>query len=338
MSLASAMSEAFAGRENPAAVPAAAAAVLAGREEVVAAWGAETDTLFQAASISKPVAALVTLRLVAQDRLSLDVDVNEYLRSWRLPNAGWPPVTIRHVLGHSGALTVHGFAGYPQDAPQPSLNEVLEGLPPANTPAVRQDGPPGQQWRYSGGGYVLLQQLLEDVTGERFADLAADLVLRPAGMATATYGQPQPSQVAAAHTGGREVGWHVYPELAAAGLWCTPVDLVRLAQAIQASITGDDGALLPRKLAVEMVTPQTGGFGLGLWLSGDGMARRFSHGGGNHGYRCALIGTAASQNAADRNSVAVMTSSDEGDPVIASLLAVIPGTTSWPDLPARPVW
>ena len=330
MSLAAMLSAAFAGREAPAAVPAASAAVLVGHDEVVAAWGAENGTLFQAASISKPVAALMALRLAAQDRLSLDADVNEYLRSWQLPNgAGRPPVTIRHLLCHGGALTVSGFPGYPQGTPLPTLTEILDGLPPSNTPAVRRDGPPGLEWRYSGGGYVLLQQLLEDVAGERFADLAAELIFGPARMTTATYDQPEPSAAAAAHVDGRKVDWRVFPELAAAGLWCTPVDLVRLAQAIQAAIAGDDEALLPRKFAAEMVTPQVDGFGLGLMLSGDGTTRRFSHGGGNYGYQCALIGTVTAGNAA-----AVMTSSDKGAPLIASLLSVIPATTSWRDLPA----
>ena len=191
MSLADRLSAAFAGREAPAAVPVASAAVLVGHDEVVAAWGADTGTLFQATSISKPVAALMTLRLAAQDKLSLDADVNEYLRSWQPPNrAGQAPVTIRHLLCHADALTVSGFPGYAQGAPRPSLTEILDGLPPSNTPAVRRDGPPGLEWRYSGGGYVVLQQLLEDVAGERFAELAAGLIFRPARMTTATYDQP----------------------------------------------------------------------------------------------------------------------------------------------------
>ena len=138
MSLADMLSAAFGGREAPAAVPAASAAVVVGHDEVVAAWGADRGTLFQAASISKPVAALMTLRLAAQDRLSLDADVNEYLRSWRLPDggAGRAPVTIRHLLCHGGALTVSGFPGYAQGAPRPSLTEILDGLPPSNTPGA----------------------------------------------------------------------------------------------------------------------------------------------------------------------------------------------------------
>jgi CubicO group peptidase (beta-lactamase class C family) len=329
MSLSASLSAAFAARPDPAAVPAASVAVLMDQDEVMAAWGAEKGTLFQAASISKPVAALMALRLAAAGRLSLDADVNEYLTSWQLPGEdGMPPVTVRHLLSHGGALTVSGVPGYEQGTALPSLTEVLDGLTPANTPAVRRDGPPGREHRYSGGGYIIVQQLLEDVTARPFPDLAAELVFGPARMTAATYAQPAPSDAAAAHVNGREVDWHVYPELATAGLWCTPVDLVRFARVIQDAVAGQAAALLPRQLAGEMVTPQVDDWGLGLRLSGEGPHQRFSHGGDNHGYQCALIGAVYG-----RQAVAVMTGSDRGDPVIGSLLAAVRESTSWRDLP-----
>jgi CubicO group peptidase (beta-lactamase class C family) len=337
MSLPASLSAAFAARPDPVAVPAAAVAVLVAEDEVTAAWGAEKGTLFQAASISKPVAALMALRLAAQGRLSLDADVNEYLTSWQLPGENrMPPVTIRHLLYHGGALTVSGVPGYEQGEALPSLTEILDGLAPANTPAVRRDGPPGREHRYSGGGYILLQQLLEDVTARPFPDLAAELVFEPARMTAATYAQPASSDAAAAHVDGREVDWHVYPELAAAGLWCTPTDLVHFAHVIQDAVAGEATALLPRHLALEMVTPQVGDWGLGLRVSSDGPSQRFSHGGGNHGYQCALIGAVYR-----RQAVAAMTGSDAGDPVIGSLLAAVRESTTWRDLPIRqdgPTW
>jgi CubicO group peptidase (beta-lactamase class C family) len=330
MSLPATLAAAFDARPDPAAVPAASIALAVDGDEAALAWGVEPGALFQAASISKPVAALVTLRLVAQGTLSLDGDVNEYLISWRLPGGDRDlPVTLRHLLCHAGALTVHGVPGYDRGQPLPTLAQILDGLPPANTPPVRRDGVPGREHRYSGGGYVLLQQLLEDVTGRPFAGLAAELVLGAARMTTATYAQPDPPAAAPAHLDGQPVDWRVHPELATAGLWCTPADLVRFAQALQAAVAGDAGALLPRPLALEMVTPQAGGWGLGLMLSGQGARRRFGHAGGNHGYQCILIGTVL-----DRKAVAVMTASDPSLPVIWSLLAAVRDATSWSDLPA----
>jgi CubicO group peptidase (beta-lactamase class C family) len=267
----------------------------------------------------------VALRLVAAGRLDLDADVNRSLTSWQLPgDRGAEPVTLRHLLSHGGGLTVDGFPGYRQDEALPSLTEILDGLPPCNTPAVRRDGPPGREWRYSGGGYQILQQLLEDVTGRQFDDLAAELVLQPARMTTATYAQPVPADAAGPHVDGRREPWRVYPEHAAAGLWCTPADLLLLAQAIQAALTGEQGAILPAELAWQMVTCQLADWGLGLRVSGDGEPRTFGHTGGNYGYQCFMLGAVEGQNAA-----ALMINSDQGLPVAEAMAAAITASTSW---------
>ncbi|GAA0917950.1 serine hydrolase domain-containing protein [Virgisporangium aurantiacum] len=313
-------------------VPAVSVAVLAAGAVRTAAWGATPDAVFQAASISKPVAAVTALRLVAEGRLALDTDVNTVLRSWRLPAvSGWAPVvTLRHLLCHGGALTVSGYPGYPREASLPALVEILDGRPPSNTPAVRVDGIPGLTHRYSGGGYVVLQQLLEDLTGATFAELATELVLRPAGMSTATYAQPPPERAACGHVGDGPVpgGWHVYPEQAAAGLWCTPTDLVRFAAALHAAVAGEPDALLPPDLAREMMSTQLPGWGLGVQLDGEGPHRRFMHGGSNHGYRCGLVATVAPGHAA-----AAMTNSEDGGPVARVLVAATARSTGWPDPP-----
>jgi CubicO group peptidase (beta-lactamase class C family) len=329
------LSAVFAVHPNRDRVPAASLAVLAGDELVTVAWGVDPETVFQAASISKPVAGLTALRLVASGDLELDADVNDALRSWQLPaRPGWKPVvTLRHLLSHGGALTMGGYPGYPVGAPLPTLVDILDGQPPANTAPVRVDGIPGLTYRYSGGGYVIVQQLLEDVTGMPYAELAAELVLRPAGMATATYQQPALTRAAPAHVGGAPVpgGWHVYPEQATAGLWCTPTDLVRFARAIQASAAGDPDALLPADTAREMLTIQSTGWGLGVQLDGDGPHRRFGHGGSNLGYQCNLLATVASGHAA-----AAMTNSEDGGPVARSLIAAAALGTRWPDPPQFP--
>jgi CubicO group peptidase (beta-lactamase class C family) len=325
MSLAASLSDAFAARPDRDAVPAASVAVAVDQHEVIEAWGVPPGALFQAASISKPVAAMVALWLAADDRLDLDADVNKFLTSWQLPgNPGTEPVTVRHLLCHGGGLSVHGFPGYRQDEPLPSLTDMLDGLPPSNTPAVRRNGPVGREWRYSGGGYLVLQQLIEDVTRRDFAGLAAELVLRPAGMITASYAQPDPAAAAAPYVQGRAEVWRVHPEHAAAGLWCTPADLLRLAQAIQAAVAGEPGALLPAELARQMVTPQVGGWGLGLRIVGEGDGRTFSHGGENYGYECGMIGSVYGHNAA-----AVMTNSDQGVPVLEAMVAAIINSSSW---------
>src|SRR3984957_2209130 len=202
------------------------------------------ETLFQAASISKHVAALVALHLVDEGKLSLDEDVNLKLRSWKVPENEFTKtekVTLRRLLNHSAGLTVHGFPGYEAGKPVPTLVELLDGKPPANTEAIRVDVTPGTIWRYSGGGYEVMQQLVLDVSGEKsFPKLAKQFVLGPLGMTHSTYEQPLPKEwegnAATAHDGkGQPIDgkYHTYPEMTADGLWTTPSDLARVVLELQ---------------------------------------------------------------------------------------------------------
>ncbi|MGC4786312.1 serine hydrolase domain-containing protein [Micromonospora sp. DT178] len=248
-------------------------------------WTAGHDLLFPACSISKHVAAFGTLRLVADATLDLDTDVNAYLSAWQLPGTG---TTVRQLLAHTAGLTKNWFPGYAAGQPVPSLQQILRGEPPANTPRVRRELPPGTEFRYSGSHYAVLEQLLTDVTSTPFDKLMATLVLEPVGMAESSYDQHFPNRhrdrAARGHCGGTPVhgGWHTQPEMAGAGLWSTPADLVRLELEICRAAAGES-ALLPQDLAAQMLTPQVpGGFGLGTEL-GDG---RFGHTGQNTGYRC----------------------------------------------------
>ena len=297
-------------------------------------------TRFQACSISKPVAVLGMLRLVEQGLLDLDADVNEVLTSWRVPpNASWQPrVTLRQIASHSAGLTVGGFPGYARGAPLPTLREILTGSAPANTAGIRVDTLPGVEFRYAGGGTTVLHQVLEDVTGRPFAELMRDLVLEPLGMSRSGYTQPLPdephTEASTAHRAdGRPVegGWHVYPELAAAGLWTTPGDLARFAIGVQHAAAGAPSAILGPELTVSMLTRQSGpasrlggldSVGLGLFLGGPW----FGHSGGNEGFRCHLV--------AHRDAgcgLAMMTNGDRGHELVAEILDAIARELDWPD-------
>ena len=228
-----------------------------------------TDTLFQAGSISKSVSALGALRLVERGQLSLDEDVNARLKGWKLPDSDATvdrKVTVRGILSHTAGLTVHGFPGYAAGKPVPTLVQVLDGTPPANTPAIRVDVAPGSLWRYSGGGYTVLQELMGDVTGKPFPGLLRTLVLAPIGMSHSSFQQPLPPERAALTATGHladrsavEGRWHVYPEMAAAGLWTTPSDLARFAMEIQRTLAGANAAALRRTLRVRQQQPLEAG-------------------------------------------------------------------------------
>jgi CubicO group peptidase (beta-lactamase class C family) len=292
------------------------------------------ETLFQAASISKPIAATAALALVEQGKLALDEPVNGRLRTWRIPDspaAGDVPVTLRHLLTHGAGLTVSGFPGYPVSSPLPTIVQILDGASLANTPPVRIDQRPGSVSRYSGGGFTVAQLLLTDAAGEPFAELMRRLVLAPAGMERSTFAQPLPAELretaAMGHRGTSPIagGYHVYPELAAAGLWTTPSDLARWALALSADFRIGEGKLLRRETAITMMTPGLGNRGLGVQVAGSGEWQSFNHGGGNEGYRALLFAYPGKGD-----GIVIMTNSGSGNSLMQPVLIAVAGALGWP--------
>lgn len=302
----------------------------------------DTETLFQACSISKAVTAIAVLRLVSEGRLDLDNDVNSYLRSWKVPrNGSWQPtVTIRELLSHTGGISVPWFAGYHRQQDIPTLRQVLDGAQPSNTPEIRVTTTPGTRFRYSGGGFCILQQLLIDVMKQPFPELMSDLLLEPLGMEHSTFEQPLPAELervaAAGHReNGRPVAgdWYVYPEMAAAGLWTTPTDLARLGLELQGALAGKSHQLLSASVMKELLTPhcyagERGNVGLSIFLQGAGPDGRFGHAGDNTGFTSLWI----SLREHGRGCV-LMTNSDNGWPLQEELLRTIEQVYAWPDVP-----
>jgi CubicO group peptidase (beta-lactamase class C family) len=262
------------------------------------------DTLFQAGSISKPIAALGALRLVKEGKLSLDDDVNAKLKTWRVPDNEFTKdekVTLRRLMSHTAGLTVHGFPGYAVGSGIPTVVQVLDGQPPANTSPVRVDVRPGSVYRYSGGGYTVMQLLIADVSNEPFESFMQSKVLDVLGMKSSSYSQNPPPALAARrasahHPGGKRIPGklHIYPEMAAAGLWTTPSDLARYVLYVQAAVGGETGQLLTPSLAKELVTRQNNGqHGLGPQIPEVGELGRFGHGGVDEGFEAEMVGYVA---------------------------------------------
>ena len=294
------------------------------------------ETLFQAASISKPVASLAVLRLVEDGKLSLDEDVNVKLRSWKVPDNKFTTeqkVTLRRILSHSAGTTVHGFAGYAADEAVPTMVQVLNGEKPANSEPVRVDAVPGTIFRYSGGGMTIMQLLLTDVTGKPFPQIVEELVLRPAEMTHSAYRQPLPETLRAGAAtpygdNGDPVpgGPHTYPELAAAGLWTTPSDLGRMAIEVKQEYDGVSRRILSKEMARQMLTHQKDDYGLGFGLESPGKTLHFGHGGANEGYRC-LVTTFTESG----QGIAIMTNSDSGGSLIEEILLSVAREYGWPE-------
>lgn len=315
-------------------VPAVSVAVIEdGRIVWAKAWGtANTETIFQAASISKPVAATAALHMTQNGNFALDENVNGKLKSWKVPaNSFGKPVTLRGLLSHSAGLTVHGFPGYAVDVPLPSLVDIFNGKPPANTKAIFVDIEPGSKWRYSGGGYTIAQQLMIDRMNWTFPQIMQRMVLSRISMKRSTYEQPLPAEwhanAATAHyKDGTPVKgkWHVYPEMAAAGLWTTPSDLALWAIEVRNAWLGKSNKILEQKMAQEMLTRQKDDYGLGVRLQGEGPALSFGHGGSNEGFKCQLIMFAESGQ-----GIVIMTNGDNGPKLFGPLMKAVATEYKW---------
>jgi CubicO group peptidase (beta-lactamase class C family) len=291
-------------------------------------------TLFEAGSISKPIFALAVMRLVQEGKLDLDKDVNEYLTSWKVPsNGSWQPhITLRQLLSHSAGMTVHGFPGYLRSEKLPSVLEILDGRPPANTARIEVNIVPGTQVRYSGGGITVAQQLVVDVLGKPFPRIMRELVLDPSGMKHSTYEQPLPKSwegsAATAHPYKNhplDGKWHVYPEMAAAGLWTTPSDLARAGIELQLALKGESNCVLSAETASRMLSPGIEEeIGIGLFLSGTGRTVRFGHSGWDEGF------VAEMTMYKDTGSGAViMINSNEGNPMLYEIERAIAREYDW---------
>ena len=292
------------------------------------------NTIFQAGSISKPVAGIAALRMVEQGRLSLDAPINDALKSWKIPDnefTAMAPVTLRQIMSHGAGLTVHGFPGYAAGKPVPTVQQVLDGAPPANTAAVRVDKKPGASWRYSGGGYTVMQLAMTEVAGKDFVTLTDELALKPMGMARSTYLNPVPAanlaNAATAHTreGVAVPGHsHTYPEMAAASLWSTPSDLARMGLAVVDAARGTSGAILVPDMTKQMLTKQMGTYGLGFSLAEPGDGQVFSHSGVDEGFEAAFFTYTDGHGGA-----AIMTNGQGGSALAREIMASLSATYGW---------
>ncbi len=313
-----------------------------GVKDVETGEAVDVKTLFQAGSISKPVAAMAALSKVERGKLSLEEDINKRLVSWKLPDNEFTSkkkVTLANLLSHTAGTTVHGFPGYAVGEKVPTVPQVLDGAAPANTAAVRVDLEPGTRFRYSGGGTTIMQLALTDIEGKPFPDIAREAVLKPVGMNDSTYEQPLSAEWRKrAASGHRQDGKvvegkiHVYPEMAAAGLWTTPTDLARFAIEVQLSLLGKSNRVISKGMTERMVTPLIeGSAGLGFFQDKRGGAVYFEHGGADEGFRAQLFAHASKGYGA-----VVMVNSDNGQ-IMPEVLRAIAREYGWDEYVPPPV-
>ena len=283
------------------------------------------DTLFQAASISKPVTAWGVMRLVEEGLVDLDADVQRYLTRWSLPPTEFEvdQVTVRRLLSHTAGISVPSYRGLPAARPAPDLEAALSGE--AGCPVVRLIQPPGSALAYSGGGYGLLQLLVEEVSGQPFARFMREMVLEPLGMERSSFGgTPEQADVATPHDWeGNPIALLRYPVAAAAGLLSTAADLARF---VAAGFAGSDnapagrGVLRPETVRI-LLTPQPEAedewaLGYATRLLANGVRIHF-HTGANTGFTAAI---AAAPDLGE--GLVVLANSDRGSEIMWDLFEV----------------
>lgn len=304
------------------------------------------DTVFLVASCSKPVTATLVAQHADAGLIDLDTDVNVYLRRWKVPENDFTretPVTLRRILSHTAGLTVNGWGVVVQNEPLPDAFDLLEGRPPSAMPAVRVDKAYDGTSRYSGGGYLVAQLVLEDVTGTDFVELAERGIFGPLGMDRATFARPLPASfLDAVHhdiaSGHRDDGtpfpggWAVPAETAAGGLCCSARDYATFLLGVRNAFVGRPGSILSQSMAREMATIEgNGAFGLGFRVVHDGPRLRLNHGGSNDGYQ-----TETNLFPETGEGAVVFTNSTSGIFLFREVFNSIAEVYEWPDFGPAP--
>lgn len=295
-----------------------------------------TNTLFQAASISKSLNAMGVLQLADKKLIDIHQNINEYLRSWKFPEdslTSKTKLTTAHLLSHTGGLTIHGFPGYKWTDSIPSDNDILDGKRPANTRAVRSQFAPGVRYQYSGGGTTITKKIIMDVSGQEYDTYMWKQVMEPIGMSKSFFTQPPPPQAfrvlaTAYYANGKPVKdkFHIYPEQAPDGLWTSPTDIGNFIIEMQLSLQGKSNKVLSKEMTNIMVTPYIDkSAALGVFIDTRGSQKYFQHGGANEGFRCQYFGSLE-----NGNGVVVMVNSDNGA-IIGEIVNSVATIYGWKD-------
>ena len=293
-----------------------------------------TQTLFQAASISKSLNAVGVLKLAQENKLNIHDDINTWLKSWHLPANNFTAgkkVTVYNLLNHTAGFNVHGFPGYEKNDPLPTIIQILNGEKPANSEPVQFLAEPGTKVEYSGGGIEISQLIITDITHQPYDAYQWDKVLKPLGMTNSFYTQPPPGNktallATAYDRDGKEINgkFHIYPEMAAAGLWTNPTDLSRFIIETQLAYEGRSNKVLSQATTREMLTPFKGSdAGLGVFIDSIGDRLYFKHGGANEGFRCQYFGSLTGGD-----GVVVMVNSDQ-DIILHDIINGIAQEYNW---------
>ena len=268
-----------------------------------------TETIFEAGSTSKLITAVMALQFVQKGLIELDTNVNNYLKSWQVPENKFTlkeKVTLRRLLTHQAGLPSTNY-DHDESVGYPTLIDVLNGESPALNKPATPELVPGSKWQYSNIGYNVIQLLLEDVSDKSFQQIAEEIIFKPLEMNCSTFIYPLDSErkerEAMPHDAegiSCEPAMHL-TALAHGGLTTTPTDLAIFANELMLSYKGKSEKILSQEITKRLFTkeceidqklfPLPFSEGLGVFLMGEGRDLLFTHPGTNYpGLFCWLIG------------------------------------------------
>ena len=255
------------------------------------------NSVFQAASLSKPVTFLAALRMHSAGEIDLDKNIQVYLKEFVLPSGkqtAQNPVTFRNIFSHTSGITPGGYQGYTRNSNMPSDLEILRGGEGVNTPAIEVSTPPNETLAYSGGAYTLAELALQDLYNDEFSNIMKKWILEPAGMNHSEFTQPfsssKPNQVAKGYTQSGEVidgGWNNYPQQAAAGLWSNSIDMAKFLIEVYKAYQGKS-TIFSQSDIKSIISHERDGQVYGFILNRSGDDISLTHYGGNVGYRTGM--------------------------------------------------
>lgn len=297
-----------------------------------------SESIFQACSISKCLTAYAALKLISKNKLDLDRSINEQISSWKIPESEHGNQTsIRHCLSMTSGLCYGGlgasFPGYSQDQLVPKLNDILCGKEPAHNLPVKIGCRPGAEYHYSGAGYMVLQQLIEDASGQSFAEYMQQKVLTPLNMLNSTFSCQLTSALKAKVVSGFNAagimnngGWENIVTLSSGGLWSEAQDIASFVLAITNAYLGIDNSDISKEVAKEMLTCQENSkFGLGFVVDGKDHNLNFRKNGYNAGYHNELL-----MFPYTGQGIIIMTNSSAGISLINEVIAYVANKFQWP--------
>lgn len=296
---------------------------------------ANTNTLYQVASISKSINALGVIKLVQDGYLSLTKDIRNYLKTWTFPDnelSKNKAITIKNLLSHTAGLSVHGFIGYSINDSLPSINQILDGQMPANNEPVKPIYPINEHFEYSGGGYTIIRKILDDNISSNYDSLMTAIVLGPLKMTNSTFSQPLSKKYKNfAYGTDKEMktlkgNYYIYPEQSAGGLWSTATDIAKFVLSIQHDLKGSKNAILNKQLTQEMLTPVLNNYSLGFGIVEKGGEKYFWHEGESYGYNSMYYGSFTTGK-----GVVILTNAypANGHPFIQELLNSVATVYNW---------